>query len=277
MRRVGVLMVERQEPSTAVNLLSFRDELRSLGWIAGSNIEIDTRWADGDEQRIRSYATELLDKNPDVLLASGGRAAASLKKLTQVVPIVFVGPSDPVTSGFVESLARPGRNLTGFSRAEPAIVGKMLEILAEIAPGAECAGLILHPDNPGAAGYTRALQFAAASLKLKTAVTPVRDQHEIERGISNLAQQSRSILIVAPDLLMLAYRELIIRLANEKRIPAIYSDRTWTATGGLVSYGDEHFSDTYRRAASYVDRILRGEKPRDLPVQAATNTISPSE
>jgi putative ABC transport system substrate-binding protein len=268
-RRVGVLMVFADGPLGRGHFETFKRALEQTGWVEGRNIHIDERWGGGDADRLRLYAVELVDLKPDVIFAGGGRAVTALNQKTRDIPIVFEGPSDPVRQGFVASMARPGGNLTGFSAFEPSIVGKLLEALKEIAPQTEQVALMLHPDNPGSPLYRELFESTAPSFAMKGIAAPVRDPSEIELAIGTVAKIPNGALMLAQDIFMVSQRDLIVRLAAEHRLPAVYPLREYVMSGGLLSYGADT-ADRYRRAASYVDRILRGEKPADLPVQAPT-------
>jgi putative ABC transport system substrate-binding protein len=206
---------------------------------------------------------------PDVILAGGGRAMAALKEQTRDIPIVFEGPSDPVGQGFVASMARPGGNMTGFSSFEVSVVGKLLEALKEIAPHTARVALMFHPDNTGSTFYLQSLEAVAPLFAVKSMAAPARDPAEIERAIDALAKESNSALMLAQDVFLVSQRDFIVRSAASHRLPAIYPFREYVTSGGLLSYGADTV-ERYRRAAGYVDRILKGEKPADLPVQAPT-------
>jgi putative tryptophan/tyrosine transport system substrate-binding protein len=267
MRRIGVLMAFADGPLGRGHFETFKRALEQTGWVEGRNVHIDERWGGGDADRLRLYAVELVDLKPDVIFAGGGRAITALNQQTRDIPIVFEGPSDPVRQGFVASMARPGGNLTGFSAFEPSIVGKLLEALREVAPQTARVALMFHPDNPGSPLYTQLFETTVPSFAMKAMTAPARDASEIELAIRAVAKESNGALMLAQDVFMVSQRNLIVRLAAEHRIPAVYPLREYVTSGGLLSYGADT-ADRYRRAASYVDRILRGEKPADLPVQA---------
>jgi putative ABC transport system substrate-binding protein len=267
LRRVGVLMAYADGPLARSYTATFRRALAGTGWAEGRNIQIDERWGGGDADRLRLYAAELVDLKPDVIFAGGGRAIVALKQNTRDIPIVFEGPSDPVQQGFVASMARPGGNLTGFSSFEPSIVGKLLEALREIAPQTARVALMVHPDNPGSPLYMQLFETTVPSFGMKAVAAPARDHNEIEQAIGAVAKMPNGALMLAQDNFMVSQRDLIVRLAADHRLPAIYPVREYVTSGGLLSYGADT-ADRYRHAASYVDRILRGEKPADLPVQA---------
>jgi putative ABC transport system substrate-binding protein len=269
MRRIGVLL-----PAAAENLEyqpwvgAFLQELSQLGWSMGRNVRIDTRWAatTGD---IRKYAAELVALAPDVILAHGSNTVGQVLQATHTVPIVFPVIADPIAGGFVDSLARPGGNATGFMLFENSISGKWLEVLKQIAPGVTRVAVIVDPTIPTGPAQFSVIQAMAPSLRVE--VTPINkdDAGEIERAVAALARASNGGLIVTTGLPATNNRDLIIMLAARHKLPAVYFDRFFVAAGGLCSYGPDRI-DMYRRAAGYVDRILKGEKPADMPVQAPT-------
>ena len=269
MRRVGVLMAFENGSLAQNYLTAFRQALQEKGWAEGRNIRIDERWAGGDADHLRVYAAEMVSLKPDVILAGGGRAVAALKAQTRDIPIVFEGPADPVRQGFVASMARPGGNMTGFSSFEVSVVGKLLEALKEIAPHTARVALMFHPDITAATDYRHLLEDVAPSFSVKSIAAPARDPAEIERAIDALAKESNCALMLAQDVFMVSQRDLIVRLVATHRLPAVYPFREYVTSGGLLSYGADTI-ERYQLAASYVDRILRGEKPADLPVQAPT-------
>jgi ABC-type uncharacterized transport system substrate-binding protein len=270
MRRIGVLM-----PSTAddrespARVTAFAQGLQQSGWTDGRNVRIDYRWAAGDAERHRRYAAELVALSPDVILASGSTAMMSLQQLTRSVPIVFVNIVDPVGAGFVESLARPGTNATGFVLYEYGMSAKWLELLKEIVPLLKLAAVLRDPALASGAGQYAVIQAAAPSFGVELRAVGVADAGEIERAITAFARSSNGGLIVTGSPLTLVHRDLIIALAARHRLPAVYSFRYFATSGGLISYGPDT-TEPFRRAASYIDRILKGEKPADLPVQAPT-------
>jgi putative ABC transport system substrate-binding protein len=269
-RRIGVLMnLSAEDPEGQARLATFQQELRVLGWSVGGNLRIDYRWGAGNPDRIRTFATELVTLAPDVILSIGSPSVAALQQATRTVPTVFVTVVDPVGSGFVDNLARPGGNITGFSLFEYSIGGKWLELLREIAPRLTRAAVIRDAALATGGGQMGAIQAVAPLIGM--AVTPfnVRDAGDIEGAIATFAQSSNGGLIVTGSTLAAVNRGLIIRLVAEHKLPAIYFARYFVDGGGLISYGPD-LLDQYRRAASYVDRILKGEKPADLPVQAPT-------
>jgi putative ABC transport system substrate-binding protein len=241
--------------------------LALLGWIIGRNVRIDTRWATSNAAEVRRHAAELAALAPDVVLAHGASSVTSLLQVTRTVPIVFPTAVDPVGAGIVDSLARPGGNATGFSGLEYGLSGKWLELLKDIAPEMTRAAVLRDPANPGGPALFGIIQAVAPSLKVEVIPINMRDAGEIERSVAAFAQSSIGGLIITPNPFAFAHRDLILTLAARHKLPAIYFDRAFVAAGGLISYGPD-FLDQYRRAAAYVDRILKGEKPSDLPVQA---------
>jgi ABC-type uncharacterized transport system substrate-binding protein len=268
-QRIGVLMaLAADDPEGQARLSAFVQGLQELGWSVGRNVRIDYRWAVGDTNRYRSYAAELLALAPDVVLAVGSTAMGPLQA-TRSVPVVFVQVADPVGAGFVESLARPGGNATGFTVFEFGMSAKWLELLKEVAPQVRRAAVLRDATIAAGAGQLGALQSVAPSLGVELRPVAVRDAGEIERTVTAFARESNGGLIVVAGAGVATNRELIIRLAARYRLPAVYPYRYYVASGGLMSYGPDNI-DQYRRAAGYVDRILKGEKPADLPVQAPT-------
>ena len=243
--------------------------LQESGWTIGGNVRIDTRWGAGDAERYRRYAAELVALAPDVILVNGPAALAQLQQATRSVPIVFVNVVDPVGAGFVVSVARPGGNATGFMLSEYSTSGKWLELLKEIAPRVTRAAIIRDPTLTAAVAQFAAIQSAAASLGVELSPIDMRNTGEVERTIAAFARPPNGGLIVTAAGGLSTRRSLIITLAARHRLPAVYPFRYYVADGGLISYGPDPI-DQYRRAASYVDRILKGEKPADLPVQAPT-------
>jgi putative ABC transport system substrate-binding protein len=270
MRRIGVLMnMAADDPEGQSRVAAFRQRLQELGWTDGRNVRIDTRWGANDAVRSREYAVELIALVPDVILASAGSALAALQEATHGVPIVFVQIIDPVGGGFVESLGRPGGNVTGFMLYEYGVSGKWVELLKQIAPRVTRAAVLRDPALAAGAGQLGAIQSAASSFGVELGPVGVRDAGEVERAITAFARTPNSGLIVTPSPGALVHRELIATLAARHRLPAVYGFRYHVTVGGLISYGPDSI-DPYRRAAIYVDRILKGEEPADLPVQAPT-------
>ncbi|HJS31871.1 MAG TPA: ABC transporter substrate-binding protein [Alphaproteobacteria bacterium] len=267
MRSVGVLMpYPESDPEIQSRVAAFRDELRKLGWSDGENLRIHERWATDNLDRVQAYATELLKLEPDAILITGGRVVRVMQQRTRSIPTVFVGVTDPLGQGMVASLARPGGNMTGISSPEYSVVAKLLEILKQIAPGTLRAALVFNPENPSGIFYRRYFEAAAQALAIEPAVMLIRQPIEFERAIEAFAQEPRGGLIFPSDLTILAHRRMVTALASRYQVPAIYSDRTMARSGGLVSYSADR-TEMFRRGASYVDRILRGENPGDLPVQ----------
>jgi putative tryptophan/tyrosine transport system substrate-binding protein len=268
-RRIGVLMyLPADDPEGQARFAALVQALTQLGWTEGRNLRIDTRWANADD--IRSHAMELAALAPDVLVAGTGTAtAAPLLQATRTVPIVFVSVIDPVGAGFVASLAQPGGNATGFTIFEYSMSGKWLEVLKEIAPRVTRAAVLRDPAVASGIGQFGAVQIVAPSLGVQVTPVDVRDAGEIERALTAFARGLNGGLIVTGTALAFVHRDLIISLANRHRLPAVYWHRRFVASGGLISYGPDTI-DPFRRAAGYVDRILKGEKPADLPVQAPT-------
>jgi putative tryptophan/tyrosine transport system substrate-binding protein len=263
MRRIGVLMgLPATDPESSRRLMAFRQGLQELGWTEGRNVRIDARWATGD-------AAELIALDPDVILAIGSTTLGPLQRTTRTVPIVFALVADPVGGGFVEGLARPGGNATGFTLFEYSISGKWLQLLKEIAPRMTRAAFLRDHASPSGIGQFAALQSAASSIGVEVSPANVRDADEIERSIATFARASNGGLIVTTTSVAIVHRELILELAARHKLPAIFWDRFYVSAGGLISYGADTI-DQCRRAADYVDRILKGERPANLPVQAAT-------
>ena len=269
-RRIGVLSsLAVDDPEGQARIAAFVRELQQLGWDEGRNVRIEYRWGAGDAERIRRDAAELVAFEPDVILAAGGQVMVPLREAARTVPIVFTQTADPVGAGFVDSLARPGGNTTGFTISDYGMSGKWLEVLKQVAPRLARAGVLRDATIPAGTGQWGAIQAVAPSLGVDLSPIDVRDAREIERAISEFVHGSDRGLIVTTAALAIRHRELIIALANRHRLPAIYPFRFYATDGGLISYGPDSI-DPHRRAASYVDRILKGEKPAELPVQAPT-------
>ena len=269
MRRIGVLMAVAADTEGQARMAAFLQGLQQLGWTDGRNLQIDTRWGAGDADRFRKYAAELVALAPDVILAVGGAVIPSLLQATRTVPIVFTQTPDPVGAGFVDSLARPGGNVTGFLGFEYGIGAKWLELLKEIAPRVTRAAVIRDVAAASGTGQWGALQSAAPLFGVELSPVNMRDAGEIERAVTAFARTSNGGMILVGSALAVVHRDLIVTLAARHRLPAVYSNRFFVTAGGLVSYGPDSI-DPHRRAAGYVDRILKGEKPADLPVQAPT-------
>jgi putative tryptophan/tyrosine transport system substrate-binding protein len=269
-KRIGVLMsTAADDPEGQARLAAFQQGLQQFGWTIGRNVRIDSRWPVGESERFRRYAAELVALSPDVILATGSAAAGPLLQATRTIPIVFVIVPDPVGAGFVNSLARPGGNATGFIQFEYGISGKWLELLKQIAPGVTRAAILRDPAISAGIGQFGAIQAVAPALGVEVSPVNVHDADEIERGIADFARSPNGGLIITGSALAIVHRHLIITSAAKHRLPAVYFQRTLVADGGLISYGADVL-DQYRRAVGYVDRILRGEKPGDLPVQTPT-------
>ena len=264
-RRVGVLEGIPEDPYLA----AFLQRLQQLGWVDGRNVQIDTRWGAGKVDAIRKYAAELSGLAPDVMLAVGTPAVGPLLQATNTAPIVFLRVTDPVGAGFVDSLARPGGNATGFSLSEYSFSGKWLELLKTIAPGVTRVAVLRDPAIATGGGQFAAIQSAAPSLRVEVSPVNVRDAGEVERTVTAFARVPNGGLIVTRSGLAHVHQDLIINLATRHKLPAIYFERTFVDGGGLISYGPD-LADQYQPAAGYVDRILKGEKPADLPVQSPT-------
>jgi putative ABC transport system substrate-binding protein len=268
-RRVGVLTGTADGPDSQTRLAVILQVLQQLGWTDGRNVRFDIRWGAGDADKIRKYAAELVALAPDVILAAGSSTMGPMLQATRSVPIVFVNVADPVGSGFVSSLARPGGNATGFMSFEYSLSGKWLELLKQIAPGVTRAAVLWDPAITAGIGQFAIIQSVAPSLAMEVIPVNLRDAGKIERAVTAFALSSNSGLVVTGSALSAFHRDLIVALAARHKLPAVYPNRLYVNRGGLISYG-ANFIDQYRRAAGYVDRILKGEKPADLPVQAPT-------
>jgi putative tryptophan/tyrosine transport system substrate-binding protein len=269
-RRIGVLLLGiSSDPEDQARLTAFLQGLQQFGWTEGSNVRIDTRWGAHDADRIRSYAAELVALDPDVIMASGGTVTGPLLQMTRTVPVVFTQTPDPVGAGFVESLARPGRNATGFTNFEYGTSAKWLALLKEIAPHVRRVAVIRDATVAAGIGQFAVIQSTAPSFGVELRPIGVQDAGEIERGITEFARGSNDGLIVTSSGLAIGHRDLIITLVARHKLPAVYPFRFYVTGGGLISYGADSITP-HRRAAGYVDRILKGEKPAELPVQAPT-------
>jgi putative ABC transport system substrate-binding protein len=268
MRRIGVLMnIAADDPDSPIRLAALLQGLQQLGWTVGQNIQIDYRWGGGSAELMRKYAVELVALAPDVILAHSSAAVAPLLEATRTVPIVFAVVADPVGAGYVDSLARPGGNATGFTNFEYTIAGKWLELLKDVAPGVTRAAVLRESAIAAGPAQFGAIRAVAQSLGVEVRPVEVRDSGEIERAITAFARGSNDGLIVTGSPAAIVHRALIVALAARHRLPAVYNTRIFVTSGGLISYGADNI-DPFRRAASYIDRILKGEKPADLPVQA---------
>src|SRR6516225_10800586 len=270
MRRIGVLLpAASNDAEFQARMGAFQQGLQEAGWSIGRNVQLDIRWATPDAAKIRQQTTELVALAPDVILTTGGSTMVALQQATRTLPVVFVQVPDPVGAGFVDSLARPGGNATGFTQFEYGVGAKLLELLREILPGVKRVIVLRDPASPDGIGQFAAIQSVGPSLGVELRPIGVREPREIERAITTIVHEPRSGLIVTASGLEILHRELIISLATRLRLAAVYPYRFFVIDGGLISYGPSSV-DQYRRAAGYVDRILRGEKPADLPVQAPT-------
>jgi putative tryptophan/tyrosine transport system substrate-binding protein len=256
------------DPNGQLQLEAFREQLSTLGWVEGRNLTLDIRYASGNPSRARELAAELLRQGPDVMVSNSNLVTSILQTEVRNTPLVFISVSDPVGSGFIKELARPGGNITGFANFQPSMGSKWLEKLREVAPQVERVGLLLHPEPPNL-GYFKSAQEAAESLKIRLVDLSVHNAAEIESAFATFSGEARSGLIVAPNVVSFANSQLIVSLAARYRLPAIYPFAFFAKEGGLISYGfDER--DQFRQGAVYVDKILRGAKPADLPVQHPT-------
>ncbi len=268
MRRVAVLMnLAADDPLYTSRLLAFGQGLQQAGWIVGTNLRIEVRSSEGDADRLQKIAAELVALAPDVILSPGSVMTAPLLQVTRTIPIVFVHVPDPVGAGFADSLARPGGNATGFALSEYNTSAKWLELLKQIAPSMTRAAIIRDPDITAGIGQWGAIQTAAPSLGIEVSPINVRDAAEIERAVAAFARSPNGGLVVTAGGRAVIQREVIIRLATRHKLPSIFFERFFVAAGGLASYGPD-IIDQFRRSAAYIDRILKGEKPADLPVQA---------
>lgn len=270
MRRIGVLMnVAANDPEGQAGIAALRQVLQQLGWGDGRNVRFDIRWGANDSDLDRRYAAELVALAPDVIVASGTLSVAALQHVTRALPIVFVTVSDPVGAGVVDTLARPGGNTTGFMLFEYSLSGKWLALLKEIAPSVTRAAVLRDAVNPAGIAQFGAIQATAQSLGVEVSPISIRDAGEIERAVAAFARSANGGLIVTPSAGVSIHHNLIITLAARYKLPAVYGERPNVSSGGLISYAPDEI-DQFRRAAGYVDRILKGEKPADLPVQAPT-------
>jgi putative ABC transport system substrate-binding protein len=269
-RRIGVLRAgDENDPVLKANVSAFTQALAGLGWADGRNVQMDLRWYGDDANRIRAFAQELVGLQPDIILTLGATATAAVQREARTIPIVFVNAADPVASGIVERLDRPSGNTTGFGIFEPSLGGKWLELLSEIAPGLKRAAIMFNPDFPATSVFMPSLETAARSLKVVPIIAPVRSDAEIETAIIALGREPGGGLVVIPGVFVNAHRAPIILAAARNNVPAVNPNAVFARSGGLLSYGPDQ-ADTFRGAATYVDRILRGAKPADLPVQFPT-------
>jgi len=269
MRRIGVLMGYAESDPAQQSLISaFTQALGELGWQDGRNVQIDYRWGGGDPEKIQIFARLFVQQRPDVIVAHTTPVVAALKTQTSTIPIVFTQVSDPVGSHFVDSLASPGCNITGFTNLEASVGTKMMELLKEVVPGTSVVGVMFNPltSPDGGSYFLKPVEAAAPLMKIRMIAAPVHNPAEIDAAMASLSHEPDAGLIVMPDIFITSHREQIIALAAQYRLPAIYTYRLFPVSGGLISYGTD-LADLFRRAASYVDRILKGEKPINLPVQ----------
>ena len=271
MRRIGVLLATGQkDPDTPNRIAAMRQALQSFGWHEGRNLWIDIRFGEGDTKLIQKHAVELVGSNPDAILVLGTVVVMALRQVTRSIPVVFVQVSDPVQAGFVSSLSHPGGNITGFTTYEYTMGGKWLEVLKDIIPSVTRVLFLLNPENTAQwAGYTRFFEAFGPTTGVRIIPGAVRDRDEIESVIDTFAREPDGGLLLPPDAITLVHQQLILRLAARHRLPAIYPYRAWAVNGGLLSYGID-VVDQFRRATSYINRILKGENPGDLAVQAPT-------
>ena len=266
-RRVAILMTLGEDDAQGQRRVkAFVQALEGLGWIEGRNIILERRWGAGDVDRSQKFAAEIVALGPDAILAPGSVTVGPLLQATRTIPIVFVQVTDPVGSGYVESLAKPGGNATGFSTSEYGVSGKWLEVLKQIAPSVTRAGVVRNPAVPSGSGQFGAIQAVAPYLRMEVTPIDVRDPAEMERTVAAFAGSPNGGLIITANGAAVVHRSLIIAMAARHKLPTVYWQRHFVEAGGLISYGDDG-TDQYRRAAEYVDRILKGEKPSDLPVQ----------
>ena len=270
LRRVGLLLgYSEGDAEGQASAAAFRQKLQELGWTEDRNIRIDTRWASSDPNKARTFAKELVGMTPDVIVSSSNLVTEIVQQETRTIPVVFVFVGDPVGSGFVTNVAHPGGNLTGFPVFETAIAGKWVEIFHEVAPQVGRVAFIMIPETPAHVGFLRAAEAAAPPLGIKVIALAVHTAAEIERAVSEFAAEPNGGLIIAPHAVTVVHRNVILGLATKYRLPALYPLRNYATSGGLISYGTNPI-DPFRQGASYVDRILKGEKPGDLPVQLPT-------
>ena len=269
MRRVGLVIALPNDALIRGLIKAFREELGAQGWIEGKNVRFDERWVEGDATRIASLDADALGAAPDVILAAAPPALVALRQQTRTIPLVFVAVSDPVDGGFVESMARPGGNVTGFTSFEYSIGGKWLELLKEVRPSLKGVLVVLNQDNYTSRALLHTITALAPSIGVQISPARVRNYTEIEASITGFAQAPDGAVLLLPDAVLTAHRERIAALAAAHRLPTIHSFRFFVTAGCLMSYGTDNL-DQYRRAASYVARVLKGEKPADLPVQNPT-------
>jgi putative ABC transport system substrate-binding protein len=266
-RRIGVLMAyDESDPEAKAHLSAFTQGLVEVGWTDGHNMRMDVRWPAGNIDRVRKFAKELVDLQPDVILSEGTPATVALQRETRTVPVIVAAISDPVGAGLVASLARPGGNITGFTISEPAMTGKWLQLLTEISPAVKRVAIMFNPDLIFGRGYLPSFEAAARSLKVESIAAAVRSDAEIETAINSLGREPGGGLVVSADGFVFVHRAPIILLAARNKVPTVGSLSRFARDGGLLSYGADP-TDIFRHSAAYVDRILRGAKPADLPIQ----------
>jgi ABC-type uncharacterized transport system substrate-binding protein len=269
-RRIGIMMpYAATDAEYQMQVAAFRDELRNRGWLEGRNIQFDVRWTTDNMDWVRSNATDLVALKPDVMLAIGGRVVPILMQLTKTIPIVVPGAADPVGVGWVQSIARPGGNVTGFTFLELSIFGKMLELLKQVQPKIARALMVYNPDNPSTGAFRRSFEAAASELALTPMAIPIHQMSDIDQTVKNVDDPRRTAVLIPPDITLTALRRQLVDLIAKSRMPAIYPQAVYVRDGGLMFYGIDRI-DLWRRAAEYVDRILHGESPADLPFQQPT-------
>jgi putative tryptophan/tyrosine transport system substrate-binding protein len=270
LRRVGILMPYLPtDTGWQQRVGALRQELQKLGWTRGSNIEFDERWTTDNLDLVRANAANLVELKPDAIVAIGGRVIPVLMQLTRTIPIVIPGAADPVGLKYIESLARPGGNVTGFATLEFSVIGKVLATLKQMAPETSRIAIVYNPDNPAAVQFRNQFEISAPQLSIQPSAAIIHGIADIEREIGTLGQQANSGAFFAPDITTAALRDQVTEIVAHHRVPAIYTDRIFVASGGLASY-DANRTEIFRRTASYVDRVLRGEKPAELPFQQPT-------
>jgi ABC-type uncharacterized transport system substrate-binding protein len=269
-RRVGILMpYPKGDSEHEARVRAFKQELAKLGWTDGANVRFDEHWTTDNMDMVRSHAASVVASNPDIIVTMGGRVVPVFMRLTRSIPMVLPSASDPVAVGYAQSLARPGGNVTGFTALELSILGKSLEILKQIAPATVRVALIYNPDNPNSVVYRRISEAASAPLAIEPIDLPIHGMADIDRAVASLAERGNSGIFFLPDLTISALRDDVVGLVARRRVPAIYSEPFFVKLGGLAFYGADRM-EGFRRSAGYVDRILRGEKPGDLPFQQPT-------
>jgi putative tryptophan/tyrosine transport system substrate-binding protein len=269
-RRVGILMpYPKGDSEHEARVRAFKQELAKLGWTDGANVRFDEHWTTDNMDMVRSHAASVVASNPDIIVTTGGRVVPVFMRLTRSIPMVLPSASDPVGVGYAQSLAHPGGNVTGFTALELSILGKSLEILKQIAPATVRVALIYNPDNPNSVVYRRISEAASAPLAIEPIDLPIHGMADIDRAVASLAERGNSGIFFLPDLTISALRDDVVGLVARRRVPAIYSEPFFVKLGGLAFYGADRM-EGFRRSAGYVDRILRGEKPGDLPFQQPT-------